>query len=272
MSIISFNHEARHFSKKNLAYLSQWAQIAYENKLTIHQRLQTESLDVDIDTCFISHPETDTQCIVFGDAKKIIVVFRGTEGKIRDWRTDRKFIRAKWKGEGTVHRGFNEAMESVWSDVEQQIQALRTDQQKIWLTGHSLGGALATLTAARTALHLSPEDIGGVYTFGQPRVGDFDFSDDYNGALKDKTFRVVNNNDVVTRVPFQTFGYSHVGTLKYFDVNGKLKSDSELGWWARFWDRLRGRFDDFGDLDLDAIDDHQMRLYRQHSERAYLGE
>jgi len=272
MAVIGFNHKASNFSKKNLAYLSQWAQLGYKNKDVIHERLKTEGLEVEIDACFISHPETDTQCVVFGDAKKIVVVFRGTEGKIEDWRTDRKFIRAGWKGEGTVQRGFNEAMESVWSDIEQRIEALRTNQQKVWFTGHSLGGALAALAAARMLLLLTPTDIGGVYTFGQPRVGDFDFSDDYNAVLKDKTFRMVNNNDVVTRVPFQSFGYSHVGTLKYFDINGDLKSDSELGWWARFWDRLRGRFDDFGDLDLDAIDDHQMSLYREYSERAYLGE
>lgn len=270
MATISFNHQATNFSKNNLAYLSQWSTIIYRDKAAIHQRLQAEGLVFEIDECFISHPKTDTQCVVFGDANKIVIVFRGTEGKLEDWRTDRKFIRSKWQGVGTVHRGFNQAIDSVWFDIEQQLGRLRTNQQRIWLTGHSLGGALASLAAAKMLLTYSPNDIGGVYTYGQPRVGDFDFCDHFNRALKQKTFRMVNNNDVVTRVPLQSFGYSHIGTLMYFDTHGHLKPDAELGWWARFWDRLNGSFDDQGDLDLDAIDDHQMSLYQQFSERAYL--
>jgi len=111
--------------------------------------------------------------------------------------------------------------------------------------------------------------VNGLYTFGQPRVGDVDFATQFNLRYKQRTFRIVNNNDVVTRVPMRTMGFSHVGTHFYFDHDGKLYDDSKLSWWFKFTDRIQGRLEDFGQLGLDGINDHSMETYFELTRRTH---
>lgn len=267
-----FNHKAKAFSKINLSYLSHCANLAYESKDTISKELKALGFDLTRDNYFHSDANTDTEAFVVGDARKIIISFRGTEGKLSDWATDAKFSKETWTDEhplGEVHNGFYDALSSVWNEVFSEIMTLRTNNQSIWLTGHSLGAALATLAAATLHLQQPEIEINGLYTFGQPRLGNHKFSKKYNAELKNITFRCVNNNDVVTRVPPQIFGYSHVGKLMYFDVDGKLHADNSLSWWAKFWDRLEGRYDDIFDLSPDGIGDHSMDLYQELSENSH---
>jgi hypothetical protein len=70
--------------------------------------------------------------------------------------------------------------------------------------------------------HRLATSIRGVYTFGQPRVGDWQFASKYEDHLGTKTFRFVNNNDVVARVPPAVLGFRHVGRMLLFDHTGAL--------------------------------------------------
>ncbi len=272
MSNRKFFPSATAFRKANMAYLAFCAQLAYKQKDDIGKALQKLGFDPVNGWSFIESKKTHTQGFIAGDKKKIIIAFRGTEGgKIKDWGTDVKVRRIDWPGakqKGQVHRGFHGALDSVWKDVTARLKALKTGNQTIWITGHSLGAALATLAAASFALKQPKHEITGVYTFGQPRVMDFKLAGNFNQAMKKRFFRVVNNNDVVTRVPPQVSGYSHVGLLYYFDSNGKLHTDGSLSWWGRFWDRVAGRFKDVFDLDTDGIGDHKMENYRKWAEKA----
>ena len=265
-----FNHKAKRFSKLNLAYLAHCAKLAYCDKATIGEELQKLNLDTSADRYFISDADTDTQVFIAGDNKKIIISFRGTEGtKIDDWATDARIFKETWTDNnplGEVHKGFYRALESVWDEITAELNLLRTNNQSVWITGHSLGGALAVLAGATLSLQQPEKSVNGIYTFGQPRIANASFTKNYNNKLKNITFRFVNNNDVVTRVPPQIFGYSHVGHLMYFDHRGKLYSDNKLSWWARFWDRLEGRYDDIFDLTPDGIGDHSMSIYQSLSE------
>ncbi|WP_218563860.1 lipase family protein [Marinospirillum perlucidum] len=269
-----FNHRAKGFSKINLSYLSHCSHLVYKSKQEIAQELEKLGFDLSRDRYFFSDPETDTQAFLVGDARKIILAFRGTEGKLADWATDARIFKRQWTQAqplGAVHRGFYSALSSLWEALEEEVAHLRTNNQSLWITGHSLGGALASLAAATFELQHPQQGVNGVYTFGQPRIADQEFSQNYNKLLKERSFRCVNNNDVVTRVPPQIFGYSHVGKLLYFDADGELQRDNSLSWWARFWDRLEGRYDDVFNLTPDGVTDHSIEIYLNLAEKTHQG-
>ena len=98
--------------------------------------------------------------------------------------------------------------------------------------------ALATLdTAAYT--FAAREPVNGLYTFGQPRVGDLAFCTQSETHFGDIMFRFVNDEDIVTRVPPRVVPgvplpsyYGHTGQLRFFEANGALHSDDH--WWNAF--------------------------------------
>jgi hypothetical protein len=98
----------------------------------------------------------------------------------------------------------------------------------LWVTGHSLGAAVATVAA--DALPAT----GGVYTFGSPRVGDGDFAAAFNRRFADRSFRYVDDHDAVTRVPPESFGfpigsYTPVDAVRTIDSEGHISSAPEPG-------------------------------------------
>lgn len=130
------------------------------------------------------------------------------------------------------------------------------------MTGHSQGAALATLAADRYG------NVQGVYTFGSPRVGDIEFKADFFI----NTYRFVNNNDLVSRLPLAPI-YYHVGELRYIDSNGLIHDNSSR--WERWADEIQGQFrnlfnsfgqlrDGFSQIIPDQIRDHDPRLYAIH--------
>ena len=89
--------------------------------------------------------------------------------------------------------------------------------RKLWITGHSLGGALATIAAAELKDTIA---IRGVHTFGQPRLVDAQAQRFFARHFADRFFRFVNDDDLVTRIPP---GYEHVGRLVHFDEQGNVQ-------------------------------------------------
>jgi pimeloyl-ACP methyl ester carboxylesterase len=84
------------------------------------------------------------------------------------------------------------------------------------VTGHSLGGAVATLAAT----YLRKADItADLYTYGSPRVGDVAFADAASAKGKGSTYRIVNKKDPVPHVPTIRMGYAHT-TPEYWFPNG----------------------------------------------------
>jgi len=151
-------------------------------------------------------PTADTQAIIFRsttDPKWAALVFRGTEQKPADLISD-LLLSIPHLGSGPiVHRGFKHALDIVWDDIMKEIDKL--EGVPLFITGHSLGAALATLAAARH----KPQ---GVYTFGSPLVGNHAFAQ----TLKDiPIHRVVDDIDGVTFVPPPQLGYEHVGEVRH---------------------------------------------------------
>lgn len=153
---------------------------------------------------FFNHPNVQAalvQTVAPGPGAFSALVFRGTAGRLSNWRFNLDMAGCAWPAGGRVHRGFAHLIIQIWEAVARAIAPIH---QSLYFTGHSLGGALATLAAS---LH-APR---AVYTFGAPRVGDHDFG----GTLaKVDIFNVINPHDVVTQLPPKNpgFGFSRVGT------------------------------------------------------------
>jgi triacylglycerol lipase len=199
----------------------------------------------------------ETQCLVMADHSAIVVAFRGTEpGKLRDWMSDldTQFVDGPF---GRVHCGFKLALSHVWDELNACVAEFQDQGQSLWLTGHSLGAALATLAAARWREADKP--VHGLYNFGAPRVGDRAFERSFNQDFGARNFRFVNNTDLVTRVPLRAMGFSHAGTSLCFDDKGKLTADP--GAWDAFLNRMQGRIDDLGKLGPADLKQHSIDQY-----------
>ncbi|CAD7701910.1 unnamed protein product [Ostreobium quekettii] len=143
-----------------------------------------------------------------------LVCFRGSD-MLGDWFTNSMFTQSEDGPFGRVHSGFLAALNEPSGDgtvlgriLATVAPAARESSLPVYVTGHSLGGACATLAAAY--LHQRGVDVAGVYTYGCPRVGDATFAQEYDGGLKSVTHRFVNGEDWVTDLPRTE--YSHVGT------------------------------------------------------------
>lgn len=145
----------------------------------------------------------DTQGFSFEDPENLYIAFRGTEPtKIRDWLTDLDGKSTKTElCHGHVHEGFHAALKAVIPKLT-QIMAGRTAGKNVVVTGHSLGGALATLCAAWIREHYTEKVM--LYTYGSPRVGCKDFVDHYTTSKRFPAFRVANPTDLVPSVPWDT--------------------------------------------------------------------
>jgi len=125
------------------------------------------------------------------------IAFRGTQ-TAGDWldNLDIRFARTHY---GYVHYGFARCLKSISHQVIPEVKASFEEPQKVFLTGHSKGGALAVLaTAVLTRYGYQPTAL---YTFGQPMVGDKTFAQWWDANAKSEFFRVVHGRDIVTRMP-----------------------------------------------------------------------
>jgi triacylglycerol lipase len=188
-----------------------------------------------------------------------VLAFRGSERDPVDWIRNAQFHPVTGELGGKVHSGFHGALDEVWGSIAGDTSALGLP---IFVTGHSLGGALATLAAARLVeAGVAPD---AVYTYGQPRVGKSDFQRAFNSAMHDVTFRVVNHIDLVARVPLLLQGYRHIGRRMYFDGAGALRPDA--GSWPVARDDLKYRLSHFGSIQAVGLTPHLLPAYRERIE------
>jgi len=123
-----------------------------------------------------------------GQDSYAVLVFRGTRGRLANWVVNLNMAMSPWPGGGNVHRGFKTALMEIWADVE---NTLDTVDRPLYYTGHSLGGALATLAAS-----LRPPRA--VYTFGAPLIGDAAFAESLEAL---QVYNILNPKDLVTGLP-----------------------------------------------------------------------
>ena len=191
----------------------------------------------------IENEHTDTQCYLKDYGTHAVLTFRGTEPpdlmgflnaegpwykrlwkQMKDLWTDAMVSLKPWLRGGEVHHGFVAAFRSVEQEISLALRQV-PGASPLFITGHSLGGALATLAASRF-------DCKMVCTFGSPRVGDRKFARAFTLRNAGRYFRVFNKSDIVARVP-TPIRYAHCGLPIFITYQGKI--------WPRpgYWVRLK---------------------------------
>lgn len=191
------------------------------------------------------HEVTHTAVLILSRDDRIVVAFRGTtdmEQMKTDLKVNKKSISEvlptseiinipdeshqvldsiEWKN-AKIHKGFAVAYKSVAKEVLQKVSELLNDSARpIYLTGHSLGGALATICSLDVLLSIGHKEIY-VSTFGSPRCGDLFWRNIYNN-LVEYHWRVAMRSDIVTTLP--SVGYHHVGKRVALTITGEIFLD-----------------------------------------------
>ncbi|VDK54627.1 unnamed protein product [Anisakis simplex] len=136
-------------------------------------------------------------------AKKFIVVYRGTTTSSQLFLQGAGAIsgRAQFLAAGKVHPYFVNGVNYLWDDVSKHLNETQYKSYPVMFTGHSLGGAMASIAAMKTVLKgLRSSDQVKLVSFGQPRVGGKDFVAKHT-ELVPYSFRVVHKHDMVPHIP-----------------------------------------------------------------------
>jgi hypothetical protein len=171
------------------------------------------------------HGARSTQAYVMSMPDAIVLAFRGTQvddfwSSVLDFSVDAHFLPVPDPHGDLVHAGFLAALGEVWAPVETHLRDEQARKSRpLWITGHSLGAALATLAANRCCDDPSLR-LQGVYTFGSPRVGDPGFG----ARIRVPVFRFRNDSDLVPHLPLGVV-FRHVGRLQFIDGAGHLHPD-----------------------------------------------
>ena len=177
-----------------------------------------------------------SQAYFLWNANDVVVVCRGTQpDKFEDIVADiRMKLIPSSTGRGRIHTGFKASVDHIWEDLNRLFLVSSAKHTKrVWITGHSLGAAMASIITIRCHRHSQlPAPV--LYTYGSPRVGNRAYVKSLR-ELNIEHHRWVNNADIVTRNPL--FPYYHFGSLTYFDHNGNVAS---MTTWQRIKDRVKG--------------------------------
>ncbi|KAJ3355057.1 hypothetical protein GGF32_002200 [Allomyces javanicus] len=155
----------------------------------------------------------------------VMVAFRGSSN-VANWIDNLEFgkitypftVPATFKSKPKVHKGFVDAYNEVRPSL---LQALATAKSryptaKITITGHSLGGAIATLAAADLAASgVVAASRVKLTVFNSPRVGTSEFSDLVGSLNLARVARYVEENDIVSHLPPTFLGFEHIVGEKY---------------------------------------------------------
>lgn len=228
-----FEPEAMEFRMANAAWLTDLAFLAYADEHFIIAQSNTAGLTGEPHFIGFDQMTESTQCMVVHNSEIIVVVFRGTEfnpyripNAALDVKTDLHAVLTQSPDlSGSVHKGFLDQAQKIYEEIASTIARIQTTQT-IWFAGHSMGGALAILTAKLYAAR-NQKPIHGIYTIGCPRVGDATFAFHYQLPL----YCFVNNQDPVTRMPtwgiiapemIRSENYVPMGEIRFLDNEGKL--------------------------------------------------
>jgi triacylglycerol lipase len=219
---IPFDTVSRRFTAEKAWWLSELAFLAYEKGRVVELLLK----NLGFEGKFFDSVLWDGEAFIAYDDARVFLVYRGTEPtNLRDWLTDLRANKITTGKKGTVHSGFKEHFDELEKDfrIGSMLSILLNGDRKLYIAGHSLGGALAVYAAHYYMNHVPVvrRDELSVYTFGAPKIGDLDFTESFSDL---PAFRLVHRNDIIPRLP--PLGNFHpAGQLVYLDEQGISRTD-----------------------------------------------
>jgi len=193
------------------------------------------------------------QCHAVWNKEEYVLAFRGTEpSELSDVLADLNAIPRGAMTHGLVHSGFRNECDKLWDDIVKH-HSKGHQNKTMYITGHSLGAAMATIATSRFE---EVQAVAQLTTFGSPRVGTRKFVKN----ISTPHMRYVNNNDIVTKVPLFIMGYKHHGMLQYINFYGNVR---KLTTWQMIKDRWRGWRSGI----LDGAADHGVDNYIRCTEK-----
>ena len=191
-----------------LAHMARLAYIEFEES-----PLEVERLEYCLQSGWFNLIKTfnkkGTQAFLAKNNEFAVLSFRGTQSnKWEDVRTDLRVLKLRTV-DGKVHIGFKSAFDDVKDAITEELRK-HLGEMPLYITGHSLGAALATVAVQEIEEEFN-DQVAACYTFGSPRVGD----GKYERAIKVPFYRIVNTTDIVTLVPILLGTFVHVGDTRY---------------------------------------------------------
>ena len=213
--------------EKNARAMSWMSQLAYETRLPdkiqdVGKKWGLSDIAAIRRLSKSTLPMSATRAVAANRDGATIIAFAGTDPlNLLNWVSD--FYLGHPKAD--VHEGFLDAAESVWPEFLKLIQDAKQQGRRIFLTGHSLGAAIALVIADRAAREKLLESAE-IFVYGAPRVGKDDFVARYNAIFGLTTYRFVHGRDIVPTVPPAELGFHHVG--RYLSCRSGEKFDLTL--------------------------------------------
>lgn len=201
--------------------------------------------------------KSSAQAMLAEHEEYLCMAFRGTD-EIMDWIDNINGLPEDALF-GKFHRGFWNSVGDVWDIINGTYRKLNAERKRpLFITGHSLGGAMAVIATSRFVAADQP--FISVYTFGQPRCMTRETARIFNSEAGSRCFRFQNNEDLVTRVPARLMGYSHVGRCHYIDADRAIHTDP--GFWFKFVDMVEGAVETLTtEKGFEGIKDHDIDDY-----------
>lgn len=186
---------------------------------------------------------TDTQAFICHHDELILISVRGTSEIWPDGLRDGDAYQVPFaEGEGKVHRGFYGGALAAYPFIVTYLEKFYSGQ-KLLITGHSLGGAVALILSEmlRRNLEFSPNIV--LYTYGAPRAGDTTFIESAQSLVH---HRIVNQNDPVPSVP-ATWMNTFAEPVPMYGANaGVLALNPAAGLGLLIWGMTNIMGDDYG--------------------------
>jgi len=263
------------FNRENALYLAHASDVAY-----LRSPAHAAAERLGLRAIPFRHKITRTRGFLgLGDSHAVLA-FRGSDPvTLPSWLTDAvvRLVECP-EYQGRVHHGFSAALRHTWPKIDTLLHHAKG--KPLFLTGHSMGGALAVLTACRLAKLGRPPVA--IYTFGSPRVGDRSFCAGYSLP----TYRLVNRLDLVPELPVASVKrllpnrprltnekilngikriasripcYGHVKTFVYIDRDGTITENADVQPWPAH--ALTRALATRGKSFLEGITDHLISNY-----------